>query len=124
MLREGDPTRAASARHAALERRRNSSGVGIANIDFNGNVHADQFSMYRSFGNVKQRQILRDLAGYVRPDHGGPQGRPNLLKGRCADCRFKNLCGGSLRAPAEITTGDPGPKTPAAISPTTKSPAN
>jgi MoaA/NifB/PqqE/SkfB family radical SAM enzyme len=31
---------------------RYSSGVGISNIDFNGNVHADQFSMFRSFGNV------------------------------------------------------------------------
>jgi MoaA/NifB/PqqE/SkfB family radical SAM enzyme len=34
---------------------RYSSGVGIADIDFNGEVHADQFSMYRSFGNVKHR---------------------------------------------------------------------
>src|SRR4029078_815222 len=36
---------------------RYSWGVGIANIDFYGNVHADQFSMYRHFGNVKQRKF-------------------------------------------------------------------
>lgn len=36
---------------------RYSSGVGVADIDFNGNVHADQFSMFRSFGNVKLRKF-------------------------------------------------------------------
>src|SRR5690606_18783889 len=36
---------------------RYSSGVGIANIDFHGNVHADQFSMFRSFGNVRDRKF-------------------------------------------------------------------
>lgn len=34
---------------------RYSSGVDISNIDFNGNVHADQFSMFRSFGDVQER---------------------------------------------------------------------
>lgn len=34
---------------------RYSSEVGISNIDFNGNVHADQFSMFRSFGDVQRR---------------------------------------------------------------------
>jgi MoaA/NifB/PqqE/SkfB family radical SAM enzyme len=33
--------------------------------------------------------------------------RLGLLQGRCAACRFKNLCGGSLRARAEISTGEP-----------------
>jgi len=32
---------------------RYSSGVDISNIDFN--VHADQFSMFRSFGDVQER---------------------------------------------------------------------
>jgi MoaA/NifB/PqqE/SkfB family radical SAM enzyme len=27
----------------------------FSNIDFNGNVHADQFSMFRSFGDVQER---------------------------------------------------------------------
>src|SRR3990172_1387140 len=42
-----------------------SSGVGIADIDFQGNVHADQFWMHYSFGTVRQRpfsQIWADTS--------------------------------------------------------------
>jgi radical SAM protein with 4Fe4S-binding SPASM domain len=86
---------------------RYSSGVGIANIDFFGNVHADQFSMYRSFGNVKQRkfsEIWQDTSNAIM---AGLKDRLGLLKGRCGACRFKTMCGGGLRARAEITSGDP-----------------
>lgn len=86
---------------------RYSSGVGIANIDFYGNVHADQFSMFRTFGNVKNRkfsQIWRDTSD---PIMAGLKERVSLLEGRCSTCRFKEVCGGSLRARAEVTTGNP-----------------
>jgi radical SAM protein with 4Fe4S-binding SPASM domain len=86
---------------------RYSSGVGIANIDFHGDVHADQFSMYRTFGNVKDRpfsSIWQDLSD---PIMAGLKDRLPKLQGRCATCRFKEVCGGSLRARAEIATGNP-----------------
>lgn len=86
---------------------RHSSGVGIANIDFLGNVHADQFSMFRTFGNVKRRKfsdIWRDTSD---PIMAGLKDRLPRLKGRCAECRFKSICGGGLRARAEAVTGDP-----------------
>jgi len=86
---------------------RYSSGVGIGNIDFHGNVHADQFSMYRTFGNVKDRKfsdIWQDLSD---PIMAGLKERLPLLQGRCGTCRFKEICGGSLRARAEQTTGEP-----------------
>lgn len=86
---------------------RYSSGVGIANIDFLGEVHADQFSMYRSFGNVKNRpfsEIWRDVSD---PIMAGLKDRLPLLKGRCGTCRFQSMCGGGLRARAELATGDP-----------------
>ena len=86
---------------------RYSSGVGIANIDFLGNVHSDQFSMYRTFGNVKQRKFSEIWQDTSNPIMAGLKDRLGLLKGRCATCRFKEVCGGSLRARAEITTGDP-----------------
>ena len=45
-----------------------SSGVGIADIDFQGNVHADQFWMHYSFGNVlliaSQRPDATRVAGF------------------------------------------------------------
>jgi radical SAM protein with 4Fe4S-binding SPASM domain len=86
---------------------RYSSGVGISNIDFNGNVHADQFSMFRSFGNVRERpfsEIWQDTSNEIM---AGLKERLEILGGRCADCRYLNLCGGGLRARAEIVTGDP-----------------
>lgn len=92
---------------------RYSSGVGIANIDYYGNVHADQFSMYRSFGNVKQRKFSEIWQDTRDPIMAGLKDRLPLLKGRCGTCRFKAVCGGSLRARAEIVTGDPWAADPA-----------
>jgi radical SAM protein with 4Fe4S-binding SPASM domain len=86
---------------------RYSSGVGIANIDFYGNVHADQFSMFRSFGNIKQRKFSEIWQDTSDPIMAGLKDRLPLLKGRCGVCKYKDVCGGGLRARAEITTGDP-----------------
>jgi radical SAM protein with 4Fe4S-binding SPASM domain len=86
---------------------RYSSGVGIANIDFYGNVHADQFSMFRSFGNVKQRKFSEIWQDTSNPIMAGLKDRLPLLKGRCGACKFQDACGGGLRARAEISTGDP-----------------
>jgi radical SAM protein with 4Fe4S-binding SPASM domain len=108
MLREADPR--AQQVHDMLTWNgggRYSSGVGIASIDFFGNVHADQFSMFRSFGNVKQRKFSDIWQDLSNPVMAGLKDRLPLLTGRCATCRFKDLCGGSLRARAEVATGDP-----------------
>ena len=86
---------------------RYSSGVGIANIDFLGNVHSDQFSMYRTFGNVRQRQFSEIWMDTTDPIMAGLKDRLPLLEGRCGSCRFKDVCGGGLRARAEISTGNP-----------------
>jgi radical SAM protein with 4Fe4S-binding SPASM domain len=108
MLREADPRAQQVLDMLAWNGGgRYSSGVGIANIDFYGNVHADQFSMFRSFGNVKHRKFSEIWQDVSDPIMAGLKDRLRLLKGRCATCRFKDLCGGSLRARAEITTGDP-----------------
>ena len=85
---------------------RYSSGVGIANIDFFGNVHTDQFSMYRSFGNVKERRFSEIWQDTSNPIMAGLKDRLPLRKGR-SGCRFRYVCGGALRARAELATGDP-----------------
>jgi radical SAM protein with 4Fe4S-binding SPASM domain len=86
---------------------RYSSGVGIANIDFHGNVHADQFSMFRTFGNVRERKFSEIWQDTTDPIMAGLKERLGKLEGRCGTCRFKAICGGSLRARAEISTGNP-----------------
>jgi len=114
MLREGHP-RAAQVLNMLRWNGggRYSSGVGIADIDFLGNVHADQFSMFRSFGNVTQRRFSEIWQDTSNPIMAGLKDRLPLLKGRCGSCRFKAVCAGSLRARAEIATGDPWAADPA-----------
>jgi len=92
-----------------------SSGVGIGDIDFQGNVHADQFWMHRSLGNVRSRpfsQIWTDLSD---PLLAGLKDRRRLLKGRCAAdiCRWFDLCGGAMRVRADLVYGDPWAPDPA-----------
>lgn len=108
MLREGNPRAQQVLDMLAWNGgARYSSGVGIANIDFLGNVHADQFSMYRSFGNVKERRFSEIWQDTSDPIMAGLKDRLGLLEGRCGTCRFKAICGGALRARAEAVTGRP-----------------
>jgi Fe-coproporphyrin III synthase len=84
-----------------------SSGVGLADIDFLGNVHPDQFWMEHTLGNVKQRpfsEIWQDLSD---PLLAGLRDRAPLLKGRCGACQWKDVCGGSFRVRALQVHGDP-----------------
>ncbi len=84
-----------------------SSGVGIACVDFVGNVHPDQFWMHYTLGNVRERKFSEIWQDVTNPLMAGLKNRKPLLKGRCAQCKFIDLCGGALRVRAEITTGDP-----------------
>jgi radical SAM protein with 4Fe4S-binding SPASM domain len=108
-LLQEDPARAAEV--LALLRWNggglHSSGVGIADIDFLGNVHPDQFWMQHTLGNVKERpfsEIWQDLSD---PILAGLRDRAPLLKGRCGACRWKDVCGGSFRVRALQVHGDP-----------------
>lgn len=84
----------------------NSSGVGVSDIDFLGEVHADQFSMHESFGNVKDRPFSEIWEDESHPVMAGLRDRLPLLKGRCAKCDHLSMCGGSLRVRAQHYYGD------------------
>lgn len=84
-----------------------SSGVGLADIDFLGNVHPDQFWMEHDLGNVKERpfsEIWQDLSD---PLLAGLRDRAPLLEGRCGACQWKDICGGSFRVRALQVHGNP-----------------
>jgi len=85
----------------------NSSGIGIANIDTQGNVHPDQFWQSATLGNVKERPFSAIWNDNSNPVLAGLRNRLPLLKGRCAGCRFKEICGGSFRVRALQVHGDP-----------------
>lgn len=78
----------------------NNSGIGIANIDNLGFVHADQFWQNTSFGNVKERpfgEIWQDVGNLLLQQL---KERKAYLKGRCAHCQFLDICNGNFRVRA------------------------
>jgi len=105
LLKE-DPRRAAEVMELLQMNEGNSTGRGIGCISWDGQVHADQFWRQHSFGNVLERpfsQIWDDPN--IELLHKLKDKKPHV-KGRCAACRFLNICGGNFRARAEAFYGD------------------
>jgi pseudo-rSAM protein/SPASM domain protein len=84
----------------------NASGVGIAAVDHLGNVHADQFWQHHSFGNVRERPFGEIWTDTSDPLMAGLKDRKPLLKGRCAECQYLDICNGNFRVRAEAVHGD------------------
>jgi radical SAM protein with 4Fe4S-binding SPASM domain len=91
----------------------NSSGVGISNIDTQGNVHPDQFWQTALLGNIRQRKFSEIWSDNTIPLLRDLRNRLPLLKGRCGTCQFKPICGGSFRVRAQQVYGDPWQQDPA-----------
>ncbi|OGX28859.1 MAG: hypothetical protein A3B78_02760 [Omnitrophica WOR_2 bacterium RIFCSPHIGHO2_02_FULL_67_20] len=114
-LLPSDPARAERARRL-LEWNgggANSSGIGIANIDASGGVHPDQFWQTHTLGSVRERPFSRIWTDSRDPLLAGLRDRLPRLTGRCAECRWKRMCGGSFRVRALQVTGDPWAPDPA-----------
>jgi 12,18-didecarboxysiroheme deacetylase len=105
MLREKDP-RAADVLKLLQMNRGNSSGAGIGCISWDGSVHADQFWRHVTFGNVRQRPFSEIWSDLSNPLMAKLKDKRPHVKGRCATCRFLNICGGNFRVRAEAATGD------------------
>ncbi len=84
----------------------NNSGVRIGAVDDRGNVHPDQFWWHYSLGNVRQRKFADIWTDASEPLLQGLKERKGLLKGRCAQCQYLDLCNGNLRVRAEAVSGD------------------
>ena len=98
-----DPARAAETLKLLRLNRGNSSGDGIGCVSWDGEVYADQFWRHRSFGNVRMKRFSEIWQGEeIRPLKDK---RPHV-KGRCATCRWLDVCGGNFRVRAEAATGD------------------
>lgn len=91
----------------------NSSGVSFGNIDFNGNVHPDQFWQTHTFGNVRERCFGDIWTDTSDPLMKGLKNRIPLLKGKCSRCKFVDMCGGSFRVRAAFVYNDPWAEDPA-----------
>lgn len=84
----------------------NRSGMAFGNVDFRGNVHPDQFTYQHTFGNVKERPFSDIWKDDSDPVLSGLKDRKSLLKGRCRQCKWLDLCNGNFRSRAEAVTGD------------------
>jgi radical SAM protein with 4Fe4S-binding SPASM domain len=89
------------------------SGIGIGNIDPQGNVHPDQFWQTHTLGNVRQKPFSEIWRNSQDPLLLGLRNRAQQIKGRCASCKHLALCGGGFRVRAAQATGDPWASDPA-----------
>ncbi|HON78635.1 MAG TPA: radical SAM protein [Spirochaetota bacterium] len=84
-----------------------STGVGIGNIDFFGNVHPDQFWQDYSFGNVRERSFGDIWTDESDPLMKGLKHKADYIRGRCRLCKYRELCTGAMRVRAFRTFNDP-----------------
>ncbi len=105
LLKE-NPERAAEVLELLQMNEGNNSGRGIGCISWDGEVHADQFWRHYSFGNVKTRRFSEIWADTSEPLMGRLKQKKNHVKGRCASCRWLDICAGNFRVRAEAITGD------------------
>jgi len=105
-LLQEDPQRAAEVLALLQMNEGNNSGRGIGCVSWDGEVHADQFWRHRSFGNVRRRpfsQIWSDMSDELL---ARLKDKKRYVTGRCAACRWLDLCAGNFRVRAEALTGD------------------
>jgi putative heme d1 biosynthesis radical SAM protein NirJ1 len=105
-LKETDPERAVKVLELLKMNGGNRTGIAIGAVDWHGNVHPDQFTQNHTFGNVRKRKFGDIWTDTANPVLAGLKNRRPLLKGRCAACRWLDLCNGNFRARAEAVSGD------------------
>ncbi|MFP4445261.1 MAG: 12,18-didecarboxysiroheme deacetylase [Desulfosudaceae bacterium] len=105
LLRE-NPERAAAVLELLKMNEGNSSGRGIGCVSWDGEVHADQFWRHYSFGNVKDRPFSEIWTDTSEPLMGRLKDKGKHVTGRCAQCRWLDICAGNFRVRAEAATGD------------------
>jgi len=104
--REKAPEKAAETLQLLKLNGGNSSGTGIACVDFNGYVHPDQFWQHYSLGNIRTRKFSQIWADNSEPLLHALRNRKTILRGKCAECQFLDICNGNLRVRAEAVYGD------------------
>lgn len=106
LLKE-NPERAKKVYELLKKNGGNLSGVGIACIDEEGNVHPDQFWRDFTIGNVLERPFSEIWTDQSDPLFNSLKDKKKYLKGRCGRCNFIDMCGGNFRARAYAKTNDP-----------------
>ena len=84
------------------------TGETIADVDYKGFVHANQFWQNYSFGNIRERYFGDIWEDTSDPIMKGLKNKAAYIKGRCAasSCRFFEICKGGSRVRSLALTGD------------------
>lgn len=83
----------------------NRSGIAFGNIDWEGNVHPDQFTRTEVLGNIRERKFSEIWNDETHPLLAGLRNRKQYLHGRCQQCQWLDLCNGNFRARATALGG-------------------
>ncbi len=108
-----DKTKAAKALELLRFNEGNSSGRGIGCVSWDGKVHPDQFWRHLTLGNVRDRdfgEIWTDTSNELLMKI---KRKKEFVTGRCAECKWLDICAGNFRVRAEAATGDLGAPDPA-----------
>ena len=108
-----DPERAAEVMELLEMNEGNNSGRGIGCISWDGEVHPDQFWRDKSLGNIKDRPFSEIWTDPENEFLMKLKDKKEHVKGRCAECKWLNICGGNFRARAESVANDPWDSDPA-----------
>jgi len=85
----------------------NASGVGVANIDSQGDVHPDTFWPGVKLGNVRNNTFSEIWNNEEHPIIKVLRSDRKKITGRCHDCSFFSICNGNTRVRAQSIHGDP-----------------
>jgi len=105
MLRENNP-RSAEVLKLLQMNEGNSSGRGIGCISWDGAVYADQFWRHHSFGNVLEKPFSEIWTDLSEPLMKKLKDKKKYVEGRCARCKWLDICAGNFRVRAEAAAGD------------------
>ena len=105
-LQKEDPARAQNALELLKMNSGNSSGVGVASVSWDGSVYPDQFWRDKVLGNVLEQPFSRIWTDTSNEFLMKLKTKKQHVKGRCAKCKWLDICGGNLRVRAEAITGD------------------
>ncbi len=112
-LLDEDPERAAEVLDLLQMNEGNSSGRGFGCISWDGEVYPDQFWRDKSLGNIKERPFSDIWTDTSNEFLMKLKDKKKHVKGRCAECRWLDICGGNFRARAESIKGDSWDEDPA-----------
>ncbi|HAG07918.1 MAG: Radical SAM domain protein [Clostridia bacterium 62_21] len=105
-LSKTDPEKAARVYTWLRRSGGNRSGIAIGAVDWQGNVYPDQFTRGHVLGNVREKDFAQIWRNGAHPLLTALRNRRSFLKGRCAACRWLDICNGNFRARAEAAYGD------------------